>query len=431
MISLGYHEAMHLILTLLLATLLTQATPPAKPMPPGTVPQVPPATQPAPTPTVKQGGPPAANQYINWKDGTIFETTFKVSIHSSNVKDPAAPLLFPVINEGSSSMVNLSSVSASISFNGNMMDSGQGPDILTGKAMHGVRLLEAPASFQGNNPNLLNNAIQMQFEIEQDIACWSSEVDEAAMASIVWPANWPIETLEFQKPQPLIESDAPIFASALQEVTGGNLHQVPPWVAAKEIVRYCCNTIQTNGTLMLRGPGSAIRGLDVNGARAAASSGTGTESDLVCVSVALLRAAGIPARPVIGLGTPKGKTRNSFLVWGEFYLPKAGWIPFDPKAMRSKGVRSWSLDRSWSSFGNMSDLNKKIPLAYAFSPGDGSKAYDAWSVWGWSRLQAGATFPIPIEVWSANLRGQQIVSNAWNTPSVIHFTFINRGKYQP
>ena len=79
----------------------------------------------------------------------------------------------------------------------------------------------------------------------------------------------------------------------------------------------------------------------------------------------------------------------------------------------------------------MSDLNKQVPLAYAFSPGDGSKAYDAWSVWGWSRLQAGAMFPIPIEAWSASLRGQQVVSSAWSTPSVIHFTFINRGKYLP
>ncbi len=423
---------MHLMFTLLLAALLTQATPPTKPTAPSTVPQAPAPTPQVPVSTVKQGGPPESNRYINWTDGTIFETTFEVSIHSSNVKDPTAPLLFPVINEGSSSVVDLSSVSASVGFNGSTRESGQGPDILGGEAMHGVRLLEAPVSFQGNNPNLLNNAVQMQFTIGQDIACWSSKVDEAAMASIPWPAQWPTETLEFQKPQPLIESDASIFADALQEVTGGNLNQVPPWIAAKELVRYCCNTIQVDGTLMLRGPGSAIRGVAVNGALAAASAGTGTEADLVCVSVALLRAAGIPARPVIGLGHPKNKTRNSFLVWGEFYLPDAGWIPFDPKAMRGKGVRSWSLDRSWNSFGNMSDLNKQIPLAYSFSPGDGSKAYDAWSVWGWSRLNAGTSiFPIPIEAWSANLRGQQIVSSTWNTPSVIHFTFINRGKFQP
>ena len=66
------------------------------------------------------------------------------------------------------------------------------------------------------------------------------------------------------KPQPLIESDDPIFAAALQGLTNGTLRQVAPWIAAKEIVKYCCNAIKADTTVMLYGPDRVLRGLDVN-----------------------------------------------------------------------------------------------------------------------------------------------------------------------
>ena len=97
------------------------------------------------------------------------------------------------------------------------------------------------------------------------------------------------------------------------------------------------------------------------------------------------------------------------------YLPKAGWIPFDAKALQSKGVRSWSTDRSWNAFGNLSNLNKQVPLAHAFAPLDPATVYDAWSIWGWSRLQGASSIPARI--------------NAGVLPSSIDYSLISRGKY--
>ena len=440
---------MNLILPLLTATVLSQAAPPTPPPtqptpPPSGVPVAPaaapgavptsPAATPTPAPTVIQAIAPWSNRYINWSQGTIYETSFRVSINSRDVQKTTAPLRFPVLLNSGSSLVDLPNISALVRLAGTITEQGGGVDILTPTASTTTFQIEAPTPPLPPNPNTLNNAIQMQFEIEQTIACFASQVDELAMASIPWPAAWPPEVAGALQPQPLIESNAPIFANAVQSITQGNLRQVSPWIAAKEIVRYCCTNIQANSTITLRGPNSSIRGLDVQGAARTVSAGRGTACDLVCVCVAMLRSAGIPARPVIGVGkyerSSGSSEKNSFLIWGEFYLPDAGWIPFDPKSLEKSGVRSWGNERSWKGFGNMRDLNKQIPLAHAFTPGTEANAYDAWSVWGWSRLRTARQIPMPIEVWKAIVGDRSLLTGGFSTPSFIRFTFVNRGRYK-
>ena len=361
-----------------------------------------------------QAAPPTSNQFISWTKGTILEATLRIGIYSNAVLQPSNPLLFPVLTSSGSSIVDLDSIRAQITMDGATVDQGGGIDILSPDLDYGSHLIKAPAPAFTPTAQVQNNRMQMQFQIQQTIACWSPSVDEKAMARIPWPSTWPEETLSALDPQPLIESDDPIFATALQALTGGNLRQVPPWIAAKTIVKYCCNSIKADTTIMLYGPDRVVRGLDVQGAAVTARRETGTACDLTCICVAMLRAAGIPARPVIGLGKTN-RNRNSLLIWGEFYLPDAGWIPFDAKALQSKGVRSWTTDRSWNGFGNLSGLNKQIPLAHAFTPGDIATAYDAWSIWGWSRL-LGAPM-IPLDITTAN------------QPSSINYSFINRGAY--
>ena len=409
---------MHLITSLFLAALLTQTAPTrpnppaAPPSPPGAVP-TPPAATPA-TPAITQAAPPVSNEYINWTKGTILDATMRIGIYSNAVLKPGNPLLFPVVASSGSSIVDLESIRATITVNGSTVDQGGGVDILNPESQCGSNMIQAPAPTFALQQAAQGNRIQMGFEIQQTVACWSSSVDEQAMATIPWPAAWPDALADMLKPQPLIESDDPIFAAALQGLTNGTLRQVAPWIAAKEIVKYCCNAIKADTTVMLYGPDRVLRGLDVNGALAAAQAEAGTACDLTCVCVAMLRAAGIPARPVIGLGR-NDRNKNELLIWGEFYLPKAGWIPFDAKALQSKGVRSWTTDRSWNAFGNLSRLNKQVPLAHAFAPLDLGTVYDAWSIWGWSRLQGATTIPVRI--------------NSGNQPSSINYSLINRGKY--
>lgn len=66
---------------------------------------------------------------------------------------------------------------------------------------------------------------------------------------------------------------------------------------------------------------------ELKGAKFAYEHGYGECGDYSALFVALCRAAGIPARPVIGRwATSKAEDWH---VWAEFYLPGYGWIPVD------------------------------------------------------------------------------------------------------
>jgi hypothetical protein len=211
---------------------------------------------------------------------------------------------------------------------------------------------------------------------------YSSRIDDAAAAEIPWPREWPAEVADGLKPQMYIESDDPIFRETVDRVSEGNLRFVPPYLAAKDLVRYCTNELQVSGDGLAYGRLRTLHGLEIDGALAAATSGRAGPHDLVCVCVAMLRAAGIPARPVIGWGE-NDKGRNILVSWAEFYLPDAGWIPFDPDAMRLKAIQHRDVRDPWPEFGTMKDLNRRVPLAYHFMPPRAvvSPMYPA--LWGW------------------------------------------------
>ena len=146
------------------------------------------------------------------------------------------------------------------------------------------------------------------------------------------------------------------------------------------------------------------------GALAAAQSGRGTRADLTCVCVAMLRAAGIPARPVIGLSELSRQAKEP-TTWAEFFLPGSGWVPFSPWQMQNGGVRSWKPDRSWRFFGTWKDLKDNIALSWSFAPGDGSTAYDAWGIWGWTRSAPWARFPTPVQLTQEPGRPDNVIRN--------------------
>jgi len=68
---------------------------------------------------------------------------------------------------------------------------------------------------------------------------------------------------------------------------------------------------------------------DVEGARYCFKQGHGECTEYAALFVALCRAAGIPARPVVGLWA-EGNDR--WHVWAEFMLPSGDWLPIDPTA---------------------------------------------------------------------------------------------------
>lgn len=229
----------------------------------------------------------------------------------------------------------------------------------------------------------------VRWQVGYRMQAWSSVIDDAAAAKIAWPKEWPKEVQDGLKPQMYIESDDPIFKQTVDRVSDGKLRLVPPYLAAKDLIRYAINNVQTNGDGVDRGGLGQIRGIEVTGAKRTATSGMGTPHDLVCVCVAMLRAANIPARPVIGVQESPKDGKNEFATWAEFYLPDCGWIPFDPYVMRGKGIRTLDVKRPWPEFGTMDDLNERIPLAYHFMPAATVESPENPSVWGWDPRPGG------------------------------------------
>jgi transglutaminase-like putative cysteine protease len=235
----------------------------------------------------------------------------------------------------------------------------------------------------------------LRWQVGYRVKTWSSRLSsESAAAAAAWPREWPAETADGLRPQLFVESDDPLFAQAVEDASGGRLRLVPPYLAAKDLVRYVLTHIRVSGDGEVRGNLGVLLGLEVVGARQAARDGLGGPHDLVCACVAILRAAGIPARPVIGIEQPKYSTGGlkqsgpEFVSWAEFYLPDAGWVPFDPMEMRGHGVQNLDVRRPWPDFGTMDHLNRRIPLAYHFLPPATLEApYPA--VWGWDPRPGG------------------------------------------
>ena len=218
---------------------------------------------------------------------------------------------------------------------------------------------------------------------------WRSEIDEAKAAAIPWPSEWPEETREWLKPQWLVESDDPRFAQFVKRVAGDQLRRTTIYLAAKELIRATVaayNGVESGG-IELRA-GGVMRGLRMTGAAASMAQARGTFADVSAACVATLRAAGIPARVVIGAtefdGSNQAGVRTGYIVWGEFFLPGAGWVPFDPQILRGSHGMQAKPDRPWPGVGRIKELNERVPVAFAFLP-PRNQASAVWypAAWGW------------------------------------------------
>jgi hypothetical protein len=235
------------------------------------------------------------------------------------------------------------------------------------------------------------------FEVRIRMNCFSSQLDENAAATIGWPQQWQGDSKHYLEPSDFIESSNEIFSKAVLDALGEHKQSMSVHHAAKTIIRYCLQKIKSDGQYEDR-TRTNVRGLAVQGATKTVEGGFGTACDLVTVCVATLRAAGIPARPVIGMtnkdliGTRT--TQSRYLVWAEYALPNAGWVPFDPKRMQGTVDRVLLKD-SWQGLGTMMFLNERVPIAFSFVAGGVQNAYDAIGPWGWVPIFQDRPLPVP------------------------------------
>lgn len=219
---------------------------------------------------------------------------------------------------------------------------------------------------------------------------WSCRIDEAVLAKKTWPREWRADVKEALKAQRGIESDQPFAKQIAESTLGPNPRSLPPWHAAKEILRRVVLGFKSVDTTTYEcRSGERPIGLRFVGAAEAARFERGSVHDLVAVSVAALRAADIPARAVVGIiqglhtsGAGKLTDLPEIISWGEVFVPEAGWIPFDPNELRGSAVRQLKVGDPWLGVGNIEKLNQRIPIAWCFAPQGYSSSRYA-TVWGW------------------------------------------------
>jgi hypothetical protein len=172
----------------------------------------------------------------------------------------------------------------------------------------------------------------------------------------------------FTAPERYIESeDAQIEALAKRVADGVR----DPLLLARRFYQYVID----NSTYVLTGTG-------IHGAKSLLKTGEGECGDYSALFVALSRAVGIPARPVVGYWAKSGTDQTH--VWAEFFVQGQGWVPVDP----TMGQRV-PTERDYY-FGNMDNerviLNKGFNIELTPAAPDGFVApflqVPLWWFWG-------------------------------------------------
>jgi len=115
----------------------------------------------------------------------------------------------------------------------------------------------------------------------------------------------------YTRSEKYLEADDPNIVKTAKEIMG---NKTSPY----DIAQSFYNWVMAHMTYQKVG--------GLKGAKFAFENGYGECGDYSALFVALCRASGIPARPVVG----RCLRPDDWHVWVEFYLPGYGWIPVDP-----------------------------------------------------------------------------------------------------
>jgi transglutaminase-like putative cysteine protease len=117
----------------------------------------------------------------------------------------------------------------------------------------------------------------------------------------------------YTRPERFIESTDPQIVALAKKVAGSETN---PYRLERKFYDYIIANFQYK-----------LVGKGLLGAKALLKNGQGECGDFSALFIALSRAKGIPARPVVGFWAESGLHPH---VWAEFYIENLGWIPVDP-----------------------------------------------------------------------------------------------------
>jgi hypothetical protein len=316
-------------------------------------------------------------------DGSVIETRGSIELNS-------AALVFPLLARSATSQIGLAA---------------GGREERSGLVRWGGREVESRFTLQDNLPagtrlgrwEVRNVAgMDASLEVRWEVESFNTVLDEAVAVTLPWPARWPAAAQSALAPALFIESDSAEVRDMMKQITNGvDPRTIPPVHVAKAIAGAVMERfVPTGEGLLANGDGTAM-GFELRGAKAMTADGRGSQHDLACLLTAVYRAAGLPARVVVGidngrsdgLSGARGGRGSGLRSWVEFALVdpfngKEFWVPVDIHRMRRGGTRAPAFDRSWPFFGTHSELADVVPLAFQYHPPAPVSAR-APMFWGW------------------------------------------------
>lgn len=241
----------------------------------------------------------------------------------------------------------------------------------------------------------------IEFDIDIPMQTWETKFDEAKAMQVPWPKSgrWGAQGTQSLGPQLGVDI-GPVVQDKLKAWTAGKAPQeIPPAQFAKYIAGRVQEALQPSGDGMSSGRVGALQGFSLKGSERTLQDGRGSPHDIVCALVALYRAAGLPARVVVGLDLSKVQGSDRGLAasqgtgeiysWAEFSLYDEGsrteiWVPVDINRIRGSSSKAGQLTRPWNYFGSHDRLQDIAPIAFHFHPPiAGVIAHGAPGIWGW------------------------------------------------
>lgn len=246
------------------------------------------------------------------------------------------------------------------------------------------------------------DTVRMTMHTETVMTCYETTIDEARARKIPWPKEpWDPTIASALQPQLFVEVEDAAVQALVKQWTGGNPRGMMPYDLAKllagKVVEYYAPTegiYETAARGLRRGDTSAVlfTGYNVDGAAAAARAKRGSPHDMANLLTAIYRAAGLPARVVIGYdvkGTQDSANQDLALIraWTEFYLldeanKRGEWIPVDVLSQREFSSRPPPLTQSWEYFGNNLKFDFVCPIAFHWMPPTISTNQGPPALWG-------------------------------------------------
>jgi hypothetical protein len=288
-----------------------------------------------------------------------------------------APIVFPVIPDGSYHTINLDRLKTTLELDDIPTQSQF--EILQASTLESRLGRFLIRKFKGK---------EVEFMLEEYVTCYNSVINEEELRKITWIDQWPPEIQDALQPQLYIETTSESVARLVEKWTKGKAKEVPPFLLGKELARRVVESYQINGKDIYNDRLGRMAGFEVRGAVKAINEPRGPATDVVCLFVAACRAAGLPARPVIGIDFHEGERedKKEWCYWAEFYVPTAGWIPVDFRELYAAPGMMRDINRAWKGLGTNDRLNELVPIAYHFHPPAHVRAEGTAGkpmLWGW------------------------------------------------